>query len=104
MSNRYDDTLEGEEQIRQMVSFQVQEIVDGDGRGVIRTGTRGCVGEEENVEETLRMTQKVSNKYNSENNNEMAWCESPTVSRRDWTGRRSALVLVFMKAEVMRIR
>ncbi len=58
----------------------------------------------EDEEETLRMTQKVSNKYNSENNNQMAWCESPTVSRRDWTGRRSALVLVFMKAEVMRIR
>ncbi len=84
MSNR-NDTLEGEEQIRQMVSFQVQEIVDGDGRGVLRTGTGGCVGEEDE-EETLRMTQKVSNKYNSENNNQMAWCESPTVSRRDWTG------------------
>ncbi len=36
-----DDTLEGEEQIRQMVSIQVQEIVDGDRRGILRTGTGG---------------------------------------------------------------
>ncbi len=55
--------------------------MDGDRRGVLRTGTGGCVGEEE----TLRMTQKVSNQYNSDNNNQMEWCESPTMSRRDWT-------------------
>ncbi len=77
MSNRHDDTLEGEEQIRQMVSFQVQEIVDGDRHGVLRTGTGGCVGEDK----TLRLTQKVSNQYNSDNNNQMAWCKSPTMSR-----------------------
>ncbi len=39
----------------------------------------------EDKEETLRMTQKVSNQYNSDNNNQMEWCESPTMSRRDWT-------------------
>ncbi len=41
MSNGCDDTLEGEEQIRQMVSIQVQEIVDGDRCGILRTGTGG---------------------------------------------------------------
>ncbi len=41
MSNGCVDTLENEEQIRRMVSFQVQEIVDGDRRGVSRTGTGG---------------------------------------------------------------
>ncbi len=30
-----------EEQIRQMVSIQVQEIVDGDRCGILRTGTGG---------------------------------------------------------------
>ncbi len=59
--------------------------MDWDRRGVLRTGTGGCVGEEEDEEETLRMTQKVSNKYNLDNNNQMEWCESPTMSRRDWT-------------------
>ncbi len=44
--NGCDDTLEGEEQIRQMVSIQVQEIVDGDRRGILRTGTGGWCGEE----------------------------------------------------------
>ncbi len=42
-----DDTSERKEQIRQMVSLQVQEIVDGDRRGVPRTGTGGGIGEEE---------------------------------------------------------
>ncbi len=41
MSNGYDDILEGEEQIRPMVFFQVQEIVDGDRRGISWTGTGG---------------------------------------------------------------
>ncbi len=41
VSNGCDDTLEGEEQSRRMVSFQVQEIVDGDRRGILRTGTGG---------------------------------------------------------------
>ncbi len=84
VSNRYDDTLEGEEQIRQIVSFQVQEIVDGDRRGVLE---QEDVSERrtEDEEETLRMTQKVSNQYNLDNNNQMEWCESPTMSRRDWT-------------------
>ncbi len=89
MSNRYDETLEGEEQIRQMVSFQVQEIVDGDRRGVGYSGVeQEDVSERrrtEDEEETLRMTQKVSNQYNSDNNNQMKWCESPIMSRRDWT-------------------
>ncbi len=39
----------------------------------------------EDEEETLRMTQKVSNQYNSDNNKLMEWCESPIMSRRDWT-------------------
>ncbi len=71
--------------------------MDGDRRGVLRTGTGGCVGgrRTEDEEETLRMTQKVSNQYNSDNNNQMEWCESPTMSRLD----EEALVLVFMKAE-----
>ncbi len=30
-------------------------------------------------------TQKVSNQYNLDNNNQMEWCESPTMLRRDWT-------------------
>ncbi len=47
MCNGCVDTLEDEEQIRRMVSFQVQEIVDGDRRGVSRTGTGGGFGEEE---------------------------------------------------------
>ncbi len=41
MSHRFDDSLEGDEQIRPMVSFQVQEIVDGDRRGRSWTGTGG---------------------------------------------------------------
>ncbi len=41
VSNGFDDSLEGEEQIRPMVSFQVQEIVDGDRRGGSWTGTGG---------------------------------------------------------------
>ncbi len=41
MSNGFDDTLEGDEQIRPMVSFQVQEIVDGDRHGGSWTGTGG---------------------------------------------------------------
>ncbi len=41
MSNEFDDTLEGDEQIRPMVSFQVQEIVDGDRRRGSWTGTGG---------------------------------------------------------------
>ncbi len=56
----------------------------------------------EDEEETLRMTQKVSNQYNSDNNNQ--WNGVRVQQCRDETGRRSALVLVFMKAEVMRIR
>ncbi len=47
VSNEFDDTLEGDEQIRPMVSFQVQEIVDGDRRGGSWTGTGGWIGEEE---------------------------------------------------------
>ncbi len=41
VSNGCDDTLEGEEQIRQMLSIQVQEILDGDRRGILRAGTGG---------------------------------------------------------------
>ncbi len=37
----------------------------------------------EDEEETLRMTQKVSNQYNSDNKNQMEWCESPTMTRLD---------------------
>ncbi len=85
VSNRYDDTLEGEEQIRQIVSFQVQEIVDGDRRGVLEQEDVSERRRTEDEEETLRMTQKVSNQYNLDNNNQMEWCESPTMSRRDWT-------------------
>ncbi len=85
MSNRYDDTLEGEEQIRQMVSFQVQEIVDGDRRRVLEQEDVSERRRTEDEEETLRMTQKVSNQYNLDNNNQMEWCESLTMSRRDWT-------------------
>ncbi len=50
VSNGFDDTLEGDEQIRPMVSFQVQEIVDGDRRGGSWTGTGGWIGEEEDTE------------------------------------------------------
>ncbi len=41
MSNGFDDTLEGDEQIRPMVSFKIQEIVDGDRRGGSWTETGG---------------------------------------------------------------
>ncbi len=41
VSNGFDDTLEGDEQIRPMVSFQVQEIVDGDRRGGEEEDTEG---------------------------------------------------------------
>ncbi len=70
-SNGCVDTLEDEEQIRRMVSFQVQEIVDEDRHRVPRTGTGGCIGEEEDEEETLRMTQKVSISLNEINRMDM---------------------------------
>ncbi len=60
MSNGYDDTFKGDEQIRPMVSFQFQEIVDGYKRGETWTGTGGWIGEEEDEDDTLGMTQKVS--------------------------------------------
>ncbi len=41
MSNGFEDTLEGDEQIKPMVSSQVQEIVDGDRRGGSWNGTGG---------------------------------------------------------------
>ncbi len=41
MSNGYDDVYKGDEKIRPMVSFQSQEIVDGDKRGESWTGTGG---------------------------------------------------------------
>ncbi len=47
MNSGCDDTSESEEQIRQMVFLLVQEIVDEDRHGVPRTGTGGCIGEEE---------------------------------------------------------
>ncbi len=47
MSNGYDDTFKCDEQIRPMVSFQFQEIVDGDKLGESWTGTGGWIREEE---------------------------------------------------------
>ncbi len=47
MSNGYDDVFKGDEQIRPMVSFQFQEILEGDKRGESWTGTGGRIREEE---------------------------------------------------------
>ncbi len=47
VSNGYDDTSTGDEQIRSMVSFQFQEIVEGDKRGESWTGTGRWIREEE---------------------------------------------------------
>ncbi len=47
VSNGYDDTSTGDEQIRSMVSFQFQEIVEGDKRGESWTGTGGRMDDEE---------------------------------------------------------
>ncbi len=47
MSSGYDDTFKGDEQIKPIVSFQFQEIVDGDTRGESWTGAGGWDREEE---------------------------------------------------------
>ncbi len=67
-SNGCVDTFEDEEQIRRMVSFQVQEIVDEDRHGVPRTGTGGCIGEEEDTEGKYILERDKQNGYELESN------------------------------------
>ncbi len=91
VSNGYDDTSTGDEQIRSMVSFQFQEIVDGDKHG--DPGLEQEDGSErrrtEDEDDMLGMTQTVSTFNNRAQSMGRTERVSPMVSERDWTSKCS---------------
>ncbi len=85
-SNRYDETSMGDEQIRPVVSFSsrrswmepprgILDWVREDGQAMRRT---------EDEDNTLGMTQKVSEWIKNNDKGEKQWV-SPMMSERDWT-------------------
>ncbi len=84
VSKGYAETSTGEEQFRSVLSYWFQEIVDGTTVGNPGWDMEDGQAKRRTEDNTLGMTQKVSQALKHNNNREKQEV-SPMVSERDWT-------------------